>query len=203
MLNYLLRGISIGVIFGVPVGVVGLLTIQTTIKSGFLKGVVFGLGSSLADMFYAMISIFGLTIITDFLLKHQKIISVLGCGIIIYIGFQMINKENKFIIENEQNSGVSSILTSFMITLSNPASILSFMVIFSTFGMSGNTDTVEKILVILGIFIGTSLWWIILSGITLWSQRKFLNLIYKYLNKCFGIAIILLGLGMCIFTLID
>ena len=67
MLEALGKGLLIGFMFGIPVGAVGALTIQRSLKEGFAAGVITGLGSSLADCVYAFVGMFGLSLITDFL----------------------------------------------------------------------------------------------------------------------------------------
>lgn len=56
--NYLVRGLLIGLIFGVPAGAIGALTIQRTLNGGFAAGLSTGLGSSAADLLYACAGIF-------------------------------------------------------------------------------------------------------------------------------------------------
>ena len=65
------KGILIGLIFGVPVGAVGAMTVQRTWEHGIKAGLLTGMGSSIADCIYAAIGAFGLTIISDFLLQYQ------------------------------------------------------------------------------------------------------------------------------------
>lgn len=79
-MDYLLRGILIGLLFGLPVGAVGTMTVQRTWANGIKAGLFTGLGSSVADCFYACVGVFGLTLISDFLLKHQVVIHILGGG---------------------------------------------------------------------------------------------------------------------------
>ena len=77
--NYLVRGLLIGLIFGVPAGAIGALTIQRTLNSGFFAGLATGLGSSVADLLYACAGVFGITLVSDFLARHQRPISLPGC----------------------------------------------------------------------------------------------------------------------------
>ena len=74
--NYLLKGLVIGVVFGVPAGVVGILSIQRVLTQGAFAGFLTGIGSSAADIFYACVGVFGLTFISDILLKHQSTICI-------------------------------------------------------------------------------------------------------------------------------
>lgn len=74
--SYLLRGLLIGLIFGVPAGAIGALTIQRTLYGGFFAT---GLGSSAADLLYACAGVFGITLVSDFLIRCQRSISLPGC----------------------------------------------------------------------------------------------------------------------------
>lgn len=78
MAEYLLKGILIGLLFGVPVGAVGAMTVKNSWALGFKAGVLTGLGSTAADCIYSIIGAFGLTLISDFLLRYSTQISVIG-----------------------------------------------------------------------------------------------------------------------------
>lgn len=58
-MEYLLKGILIGLLFGLPVGAVGALTVQRTWRLGVKAGLLTGLGSSVADCFYACVGALG------------------------------------------------------------------------------------------------------------------------------------------------
>lgn len=78
MISYLIKGILVGLLFGIPVGAVGTMTVHRTLNYGFGAGLMTGLGSSIADCFYAFVGVFSLTWISDFLLKYQLIIHIIG-----------------------------------------------------------------------------------------------------------------------------
>lgn len=96
-MDYLLRGILIGLLFGLPVGAVGTMTVRHTWNSGIKAGLFTGLGSSVADCFYAVIGAFGITFISDFLLEYQVIINILGGGFILYMGIRLLIKKDEAI----------------------------------------------------------------------------------------------------------
>lgn len=81
--NYVVRGILIGLIFGVPAGAVGALTIQRTLEKGFAAGLLTGAGSSAADLLYSAVGISGIAIISDFLTAYQKAVQTVGGAFII------------------------------------------------------------------------------------------------------------------------
>ena len=77
-MSLLLKGILIGLLFGVPVGAVGAMTVQRTWEHGIKAGLLTGMGSSIADCIYAAIGAFGLTMVSDFLLEYQTAIHLAG-----------------------------------------------------------------------------------------------------------------------------
>lgn len=94
-MNLLLKGILIGLLFGVPVGAVGAMTVQRTWEHGIKAGLVTGLGSSLADCIYAGIGAFGLTIISDFLLKYQTAIHLIGGSLVLLMGIRLFFRKGE------------------------------------------------------------------------------------------------------------
>lgn len=128
---FLLKGILIGLLFGVPVGVVGTMTIQRTLEHGVKAGLITGFGSSAADCIYASIGAFGLTLVSDLLLKYQTAITVIGGGFIIAMGIcSFAGKPHK---RSEPQKG------------------------------SAGKTVLNGALLVLGVLMGTFIWWLLLS----------------------------------------
>ncbi|MBS5063308.1 MAG: LysE family transporter [Hungatella hathewayi] len=202
MSNYLLKGLVIGVVFGVPAGVVGVLSIQRVLTQGAFAGLMTGIGSSVADVFYACVGVFGITFISDFLLKHQSVICMAGCLMVIAIGVRTIRKKESHSFacaagnheEEQPRHIVSCFLSSFVIAMTNPATILSFMVVFSMFRIGGNESLGENIQLVCGIFAGTCIWWLAIAVIVSLFRKKVADGFYSILNRIFGAFMILFGI---------
>lgn len=93
--GFLVKGILIGLIFGIPVGAVGALTVQRAYQHGFGAGLKTGMGSSFADCLYAACGAFGLTFISDFLLKYQMPISIAGGCFVLIMGVRLFLKKEE------------------------------------------------------------------------------------------------------------
>jgi len=93
-MGYFLKGILIGLLFGLPVGAVGAMTIECTWNKGMKAGLFTGLGSSIADCLYASVGVFGLTLISDFLLKYQVMINILGGCLVLFMGIRLLMKKD-------------------------------------------------------------------------------------------------------------
>ncbi len=77
-------------------------------------------------------------------------------------------------------------LSAFGTAVMNPATILSFMVAFAAFEISGNVSAPEGAGVVLGILAGTLGWWLALSGIVALFRERITDRIYKWLNRILG-----------------
>lgn len=200
--NYLVKGLVIGVIFGVPAGVVGVLSIQRVLNQGAFAGFLTGIGSSVADAFYACVGVFGITFISDFLLKHQSVICMAGCLMVIALGIRTIRKKESHSLAcaagNDEEAHprhiVYCFLSSFVIALTNPATILSFMVVFSMFRIGGDESLGENVQLVCGIFMGTCIWWLAITVLVSLFRKKVTGGFYSILNRMFGALMILFGI---------
>lgn len=197
MENYLIRGILIGLLFGMPVGVVGAMAVQRTISHGLKAGLITGLGSSAADCLYACVGAFGLTLISDFLLEHQAKINVLGGVLILTMGIRLIVRREEAGEPLKQVQGkIKMFLSSFAVGITNPAAILTFLVAFSYFGIAGRTGWFRGIQLAAGVFIGTYLWWIVLSTAVNRMKKKAGEHGFRHRNKIFGTVLLLFGMAV-------
>lgn len=194
---FLFRGILIGLLFGIPVGAVGTMTVRNTLQDGVKAGLLTGFGSSVADCIYACIGAFGLTFVSDFLLRHQTLINILGGSFILFMGIRLIfKKADAEIPQNQVGSKAGLFLTSFAVGITNPAAILTFLFAFSWFGITGGCSAGQGAALVCGVLIGTYIWWSILSAVTDIVRKKvgtpsmdFTNKIFWGLLLVFGIAI--------------
>lgn len=192
--NYLVRGLLIGLIFGVPAGAIGALTIQRTLSGGFWAGLVTGLGSSAADLLYACAGIFGLTLVSEFLTRHQRPISLLGGLLIGLLGVHIFRQKPE---SRRQESSRTKLplcfVSSFAIAVTNPATVLSFLMAFAAFEITGEQTAVQSAQLIAGIFLGTFCWWSILSGAAAVFRGRINHRIYQLLNWALGCSMLLFG----------
>lgn len=190
--NYLINGILIGLLFGIPAGTGGALTVQRTLNYGIKAELATGLGSSVADCIYACIGTFGMTLISHFLFKYQTVINILGSGLILAMGIRMMLKKSENSVSGVPALGsIKMFLSSFMVGITNSTAILTFLFAFSFFGISGQLTMFQGIQLVCGVFIETYIWWGILS-VAANALKKKANSFCK-LNRVFGIILPLFG----------
>lgn len=198
MLNTLVKGLIIGFSIAAPVGPIGILCIHRSLKEGFLAGFISGMAAATADGIYGAIAAFGLTIISHFLLKHQFAIQFGGGIFLFYLGLKTFfaNNFKDTLHEKTLHSLAKIYLTTFLLTLTNPMTILSFIGIFAGLGLGttyGNYS--HAILLVTGVFTGSLLWWLILStGVARIFHHKLSGNIIHRINQFSGIIILIFGL---------
>lgn len=193
--GYLFRGVLIGMIFGLPAGAVGAMTIQRTYSHGVKAGLLTGLGSSVADCLYAAIGACGLTLISDFLLMYQTAIRLVGGALVVGLGVRLMRRGREAAPSAlpQAKNCVSMFLSSFVVGITNPAAVLTFLFAFSALGIVGSLPLVSALLLVIGVFIGTYLWWGALSGGVALIKKKAGQSLLPRLNVVCGVGLIAFG----------
>ena len=195
--SLLLKGTLIGFSIAAPVGPIGVLCIRRTIAQGRIAGFVSGLGAATADVVYGCIAGFGLTFISQFLVKQQNILSLVGGVFLLYLGIKtFFAKSSGEELENNEKGLWSAYLSTFFLTLTNPITILSFVAIFAGMGIvSESGNYLSALMLVLGVFIGSMLWWTLLSGGASFFQKKINAEGLAWINKVSGVIITAFGVA--------
>ena len=194
LIFFLFRGLLIGLIFGIPAGAVGAMTVQRTWHYGVRAGLLTGLGSSAADCFYACVGAFGLTLVSDFLMERQNLIRLAGGCLILLMGVSLLlKKENHNSDIADTSDFFRMFLSSFAVGITNPAAILTFLFAFSWFGIAGGSTKRNGWLVVLGVFLGTYLWWGGLTAAVSLTRKKKRKNSFQRVNRMFGAVLSLFG----------
>lgn len=191
-----LRGLIIGFSVAAPVGPIGVLCIRRTLAQGRLAGLVSGLGAATADSVYGAIAAFGLSAVASFLVGYQDILKLIGGLYLLYLGYRTLISVPKEETHELKSEGlISSYLSTFFLTLTNPITILAFGAIFAGLGLVAESrDFLSAMLTVVGVFLGSALWWFILSaGVAILSQRMQPNILL-WVNRISGGVIMIFGL---------
>ncbi|SDV07348.1 LysE family translocator [Pseudomonas mucidolens] len=159
----LLKGMLLGLAIAAPVGPIGLLSIQNTLRGGFKAGFITGMGAATADAVYAIAALFGLAGLLS-LIGDTQYLRIAGAVFFIYLAWKTLEKKAEVIAAPSTAWHLWGMYTTTcLLTLSNPMTILGFVTLFAGLGVSqSNTET--GLWLVLGVFLGSSLWWITLAG---------------------------------------
>ncbi len=190
----LFKGLILGFAIAAPVGPIGILCIRKTLQYGRLSGFFTGLGAAVADTIYGAIAIFGLTIISDFLISYQQLLQLIGGIFLAYLAFKIfLSKPTHIQSTVTHKTLLTDFFTTFLLTLTNPMTILSFVMIFAGFKITYD-DKDQALIFILGVLIGSSCWWFLLSeGVSL-IRKKISSTTIQWINR--GAALLLFGFSL-------
>jgi threonine/homoserine/homoserine lactone efflux protein len=195
-LSYLLRGIIIGFSIAAPVGPIGVLCIRRTLAEGRAAGLLSGLGAATADAIYGFIAAFGLTFVSNILVGYQPFIRLVGGLFLCYLGLRMfVSKPVESGAQVQGGGLLRDYGSTFFLTVTNPMTIISFAAVFAGLGIGSATgDYAAAALLVLGVFTGSALWWLILSGGVSLIRSRFTARTLGWVNKAAGVVI--LGFGV-------
>ena len=190
-----LGGAIIGFSIAAPVGPIGVLCVRRTLEEGRLHGLVSGLGAATADAIYGSIAAFGLASISKLLVQQQHWFSVLGGAFLCFLGIRAILAKPSEKSLNKKKFGLKgAYVSTFLLTLSNPVTILSFIAVFASLGIGSSGDFSSASLLVLSVFLGSASWWLVLSGAVNTFRAKVTPRILTWINRVSGV--ILLGFGL-------
>jgi threonine/homoserine/homoserine lactone efflux protein len=192
------KGLIIGFSIAAPVGPIGLLCIQRTLAYGRLTGVLSGLGAATADMFYGLVAGLGLTVLSSALLVGQFWIRLAGIIFLCYLGLRaMFSRPAEQAAQAKQSNLWGAYFSTFGLTLTNPITILSFLGILSGAGVGVDTRGVSMVIFfVLGVFSGSTLWWVILSLGVGFFRKMFKPAYLVWVNRFSGAAILVFTAAM-------
>jgi threonine/homoserine/homoserine lactone efflux protein len=160
------EGIIIGFAIAAPVGPIGVLCIRRTLAEGCASGLVSGLGAATADAIYASVAALGLAFVTNLLVGGESWLRFVGGAVLMFLGARTFLAHQAERAAPAERSGLPGVYAStFFLTLTNPTTILSFAAIFAGLGAGdASGDVLSAMLLVLGVFLGSAMWWFVLSG---------------------------------------
>ena len=191
----LVKGLAIGLSIAAPVGPIGVLCIRRTLDQGRIYGLVSGLGAASADMIYGCVAGLGLTFVSDILIGQQVWLRLIGGAFLCYLGIRtLLSKPGEQAASADGRGLLGSYASAFLLTLTNPVTILSFAAIFAALGLAEAEGGGAATLVV-GVFLGSALWWLTLSGIVGLVRHKLGLSVLQWVNRASGIVIAGFGLA--------
>lgn len=206
MIEIVIKGILIGLCISVPLGPIGMLTIQRTLTRGQKYGIATGLGATFSDLVYTIITLFFLTFVLDFIEQHRFIIQLLGSIVVAVFGYYIYSsnpstqpKPN----ETNKHSIFKDFATAFGLTFSNPLVLFVLIALFARFEfIDSNTTLIVTISGISSILGGALLWWTLLTLLISHFKNKLNMRELKIINQITGVIIIGIGVVGLIISLL-
>lgn len=202
-MDFFLKGLLLGFSIAAPVGPIGVLCIRRTLANGRAAGFVSGVGAATADAMYGSIAAFGLTVVSSFLTSQETVLRLVGGAFLCYLGVKTLLAQpaeraataEGTCPERRRRDGLAgSYASTFLLTLTNPMTIISFVAVFAGLGfVSGDSDFVAAASLVLGVFGGSAAWWLLLSSSVALFRARFDLRALLWVNRVSGFVILSFG----------
>jgi len=196
LIGFFLKGLLVGIVIAVPVGPVGILCIRRTILDGRLAGLFSGLGAATADSVFGIIAGFGLTVISDSLFYYQDFLRIGAAAFLLYVGISslMSDPDAKRRSDNDPEGLFGDFASTFVLTITNPVTILSFIAIFGAIGFTGEEATLgHAAILVAGVWCGSFMWWLGLIAATGVLRLTFKRRHLVWINRGSGGILVFAG----------
>lgn len=174
----------IGISIAAPVGPIGLLVIQRTLQRGALVGLSTGLGAALADAVYGAVGAYGVSGLIHWLQGMKLPLAVVGGAVLLWMAWRTwqapVARESAVVAD--ARGLLAAFAGTFVLTLSNPATILSFIAIFGSFASRAAVNA--PAVMVAGVLIGSALWWLLLSAGVSRLRARFDEQWQRRVNRC-------------------
>jgi len=197
VLEFFARGTLIGFAIAAPVGPIGLLVIRRTLSDGRTLGLLTGLGAATADALYGCVGAFGLTFISGVLLGYSFWTRLIGGLFLCWLGISTTRaKPDTEAASASATKAASAYLSTMLLTLANPATILSFAAVFAGFGLgTKGADYKTAAVIVAGVFTGSALWWLLLSGGVSLVRHRLAPATMRWINRGAGAFLLAFGIA--------
>lgn len=197
------KSLFLGLAIAAPLGPIGALCINRTLEHGLITGIVGGLGTALADGIYATCAALGFATFSSILILIDLPLRLVGGMFMLWLGWRCLHSGHSQAAITASSRNLASTMTAtFLLTITNPMTILSFAALFAGLGLASTTGPAGATLVVAGVFSGSMLWWCLLSSGVALSRRRLPNTFAHRISRTSGLVIIGFGLWALLSALI-
>ncbi|MBQ5606175.1 MAG: LysE family transporter [Prevotella sp.] len=207
ILDLVFKGIMIGIIASAPMGPVGVLCIQRTLNKGRWYGFVTGIGASVSDIFYALITGLGMSFVSDIINSgdNRFYLQISGSIMLMIFGLYCYrsNPTKNIHVSGNKGSLIHNGVTAFLVTFSNPLIIFLFMACYAQLAFVVPDHPFEMCVGYMSIVLGALLWWF---GLT-WLVDKIRGIFNSsgiiLINRVIGSIVVIVSLLVLIGTVFN
>jgi len=158
------QSLLIGLSIAAPVGQIGVLAIQRTLQFGSAAGLATGLGAAVADALYGAVGAFGISALIAWLVGHRTAFALVGSIVLLWMAWRIARQPaaERRAGDDRPAALLKLFAGTFVLTLSNPTTILSFLAVFGA--IAGRTAQASPWVMVGGVLVGSALWWLFLSA---------------------------------------
>ncbi|MGZ8409721.1 MAG: LysE family transporter [Hyphomicrobium sp.] len=199
----LLKAFLAGFVVAMPVGAVGALCLRRGLQHRWVVGVATGIGAAVADGVLAGTAIYGISLITGYLLDNEVLFRLGGGLFLLALGVHM-SRQREAVACSAEKAAIKhrdearhitgAVATGFVLTIINPATLLAFIGIFAALGLVDEKDhRLAAEMIVVGVAMGSLLWWITLTIASVAMRKRIPFDILRTINGVLGVTVAALG----------
>jgi threonine/homoserine/homoserine lactone efflux protein len=195
--SLLLRGFLLGFAVAASPGPIFFLCLRRTLLRGRLYGLLSGLGVATADGAYAAIAVFGVAALTTAIAGGRRPLAVIGGAALIVLGARILLERRRKPNETPAatRAGLAwAFLSTFGLTITNPATVISFAALATTLGLGTGAGFVKSSVLVVGVLLGSAAWWCVLAFAATLLRGRLTPALISAISTFSGVAIALLGM---------
>jgi threonine/homoserine/homoserine lactone efflux protein len=195
--SLLLRGFVLGFAVAASPGPIFFLCLRRTLLRGRLYGLLSGIGVATADGVYAAVAAFGVAALTTAVAGSHRQLAVIGGAALIILGARILfeRPKNGSQAPAATRMGLAwAYLSTLGLTMTNPATIISFAALATTLGLGTGSGFVKPGALVLGVLLGSAAWWCLLAVTASSMRTRLTPAVMRGISTFSGLAIALLGM---------
>jgi len=207
ILEIVLKGMAIGFLAAAPTGPSGVLVIQRTLNKGRWNGFLTGLGVSVSDAVYILITMMCLSLVMGYLEDPTiaLIVKLVGCALLLVFGITTV-RNNPLAVSREVKVKKDSLwqimITGFLVAIVNPLVIFFYMGLFAFFTLPvDDFSTTLKLQTYLYVLFGDVCWWFSVSTFINRLRNRFDLRGLWLINRFMGTMLIVASAIWCLIIL--
>jgi threonine/homoserine/homoserine lactone efflux protein len=192
-----LKAFGIGLAVAAPVGPMSLLCMRRTLARGWRPGLATGLGIAAGDGVYAGVAALGLAGLSRFMLAHQTPLHLAAGLFLLWLGLASLRRRPApdMASSPETNGHLAMFAGSWLLTLTNPPTIVMFAAVFAALAPSAGLDARGAAITVGGVFAGSLTWWCGLVGVISLARHAIGARVRRWIDRLSGAVLMLFGVA--------
>jgi threonine/homoserine/homoserine lactone efflux protein len=195
--SILLHGFALGFAVAASPGPIFFLCLRRTLLRGRIYGLVSGLGVATADGIYAAIAAFGFAALASTVLSDRRPLAAVGGAVLIGLGLRILfqRRQDTVTAPSATQRGLAwAYLSTLGLTITNPATIISFAALAATLGLGAGAGLAKPGALVAGVLVGSATWWWLLAVAAALLRARVTPAVISGISTSSGLAIAVLGM---------
>ncbi len=196
-LEVMFIGLTLGLAFAAPPGVVTAETLRRGLQGGFRHALSVQIGSLIGDASYALLALAGVAAFLQSSLA-QTVVGSLGAFFLLYLAWQSLRTSGSWTGTGGRRTGNmrEAFLSGMLLSLTNPWAIAFWVSLGGSFVALGLNAASDMPLVFLSFMLGALAWSFVLAGLIERGRRWLSPQLFRFASIACGLLLAAFALSV-------